>query len=353
MVDNANDRVYLLGQRGMGKFAAFIAFLAYMAVSCSHPEYVCVDTCSDPEPDYVCVSRCPVLEKKFIHAKGWVIPEAHWKKSGETGRIVSTLYGGITGTQNYVSGVLEGETTYTFPHSTIIQQRQIYSHGVLLEDLTYWWSGKLKVQISYEPPDRKVVKEWYDSGCPKSVETYAGELLVNGEYYDMTNNLDSSVDQGASVRTNRDFYGNLLSTHNFKLGGCDAETTYHPNCMPKAITPYRDGIVDGLRKTYWPGGEPNTIETWVSGKLEGVTIVFRDGEKVEEVPYVNGRKNGVGHIFKDGVTIVQDITWKDDKKHGPVVHYLDDHKCTEWYWKDQKVSKSYYDSMAHPYPIMH
>ena len=108
------------------------------------------------------------------------------------------------------------------------------------------------------------------------------------------------------------------------------------------------GLIHGTRKTFLPSGEPLTFEQWQHGAANGVTVVYEQGEKVAEVPYVNGQKNGLECRFVNEVAIVEEIHWQDDMRHGPSIRYVEGQSFTDWYLNDSKVTKAYYDQRIGP-----
>lgn len=301
-----------------------------------------------------CVSRegeDNVLGRHYMHPYGVEVPRYHWEESGQNGQVIKKLSDGITVAQSYYCGMLEGETSYTFPNSHLIEKVQVYSQDQLIKETSYYLSGKARLELSYHPSEPTMRREWYENGQLRSLEKISGDLLVYGEYYDMGGHRLSNIQEGTGQRTVRDDYGMMVMADTFNEGKVDYRTTYYPNGSPKEITPYKNGVVEGLRKTYHAGGEPNTIETWIGGRQEGVTTIFSEGQKAQEVPYMAGLKNGQGKIFKDGAIVIQEPTWKDDQLHGPCMTLIDGRKVTEWYYKGKKVTKGYFDSFTQLTPI--
>lgn len=320
----------------MRRFAKFSVFLGIVLSACARTS---TNTVYVPQPSEEIVST------KYIHKYGVTVPQYQWEEAGNCGQIVTLSQGGVTCCKTYYCGVLEGDSTYTYPFSDNLHRVETYSQDQLLKETTYHPTGQIHKETIHNP-EPKVVREYYENGVLKSYEKYAGSLLSYGEYYDSKGQRCSEVENGSGLKTMRDTYGMLWGTEEMKAGETLYRTTYYPNGSPKEVDPYKDGIVDGIRKTYYQGGEPKTIETWVKGKQEGLTTFFKDGEKTEEVPYRNGLKNGVGKIYRDGAVVIQEITWKDDKMHGPARTFIEDRVATEWYFKGNKVTKAYYDSFV-------
>src|SRR5690606_18588493 len=97
-------------------------------------------------------------------------------------------------------------------------------------------------------------------------------------------------------------------------------TLYYPNGTPKEHVTYNNSIIDGLKKTYLPDGEPATVEEWDNGYQHGLTIIYQHGEKFAEIPYNRGRKDGIERRYRDGKDLFQEVTWVEGLE-GPTRNY--------------------------------
>lgn len=295
-----------------------------------------------------------VLDEKYVHRYGVTVPPEFWASSGEHGSVISTMADGVVVTKFYTAGTLDGDVTYTYPHSSQIHKSQKYQMGTLVKEIEYFYDGTPKCQIAYHTPNAGMqsITTWYLTGCPKSVECYEGTLLIKGDYYTSNNQRDAYVEQGHGTRLVRDDYGKLTSSEKFENGLIALSQTYHANGLPKEIIPFKNGKIDGVKRTYHPEGEPDTIEQWVLGKQEGMSLVYQYGEKYAEVPYFNGEKHGVECRFRDGNVKVQEISWHTGQMHGPSTTYIGDTTKTDWYYWGKSVSKADYE-FATNRPIVH
>lgn len=293
-------------------------------------------------------SNPDVVEETYVHRYGVEVPQERWSESGQNGKVVSTLKTGVVVTRSYNSGILEGDTVYSFPHSSLTQKVETYSQGNLTKEVAYYISGEPAEQITYNGPNSWTLTSWYAGGAPQSKEEYENQRLVHGEYYNISHQIETQVNDGQGTRTRRDGEGQLVSTDSIQNGELVNSTTYYPTGAPKTITPYRNGIVEGTRRTYLQGGEPNTIEQWTAGQQQGITIAFQNGQKFAEIPYVNGQKDGIEKRFRDGITLVEEITWVKDVKHGPATAYIGDVTKVDWYFQNKPVTKGSFDLMSRP-----
>lgn len=289
-----------------------------------------------------------VVDETYLHKYGVEVPADYWTESGQHGAVISTRNDGVVVTKSYTAGILDGETTYTYPHSDKIQKKEMYDQAKLVKELDYFHDGTPQHEIVYTlPTQMREVTFWYTTGAPKSHEWYDGDSLLSGEYYNSTNQRDSFVDNYEGTRVNRDDYGQLISQDTIQRGQLVLSTTFHSNGSPKEMIPYQNGVVEGYKRTFHPGGEPNTLEQWSRGLQNGITIVYQNGEKYAEVPYVNGNKSGVERQYKDGTIVVKEISWDKDNMHGPSKTYVGNTiSKVDWYFRGKPTTKVDFESLT-------
>lgn len=294
-----------------------------------------------------CCQDCVVVDETYVHKYGVAVPSNFWDESGKDGSVVSSMADGVVITRSYSQGLLNGNTTYSFPHSSQIEKIEVYNQGTLISTTEYYVDGTRKSEVSFDTPlGMKTISTWYLSGIPRSVETFAGDNLVTAEYFSPTNQRDAFVQNSAGTRLIRDDYGHLLATDTISKGQIKLRTAYHPNGSPKEQVQYKDGLVDGTKKTFHPAGEPATVETWAAGTQQGTTTLYQHGEKYADVPYLNGQKNGTEVRYRDGSTVVQEINWSQDEQHGPTTTYIGDNTKTDWYFRGAPTTKADYDFLV-------
>lgn len=291
--------------------------------------------------------RCDEVVCETVHRYGVPLEPEDWSARGQYGQVVSMRKDGVNVMRNYEAGILHGECTYTFPYRDVIERKEIYHQGNLRQEYIHYPSGFPQRQVIYESPERQSVVIWYESGAPHYREEIENGHLVRGEYYDPNQQVESRVEEGNGLRICRDGHGQLQSVDTIQDGQMIFSTTYHPNGMPATITPYANGVIEGERRTYLPGGEPLTIEEWHGNTQHGMMQVFEHSEKQAEVPYVNGYKHGIERRYRnDGQAIAQEITWVKGLKHGPCYHYVGNTTKTDWYFRNRPVpNKSTFDML--------
>lgn len=288
-----------------------------------------------------------VVDQKYIHKYGVTVPSDYWTSSGEHGAVVSSMADGVVITRTYASGLLDGDTTYTFPHSGQVAKKEIYVRGSLTKEISYYFDGTPSSETLYDSPlGSRKVSCWYHNGTPKSVEEFSGGLLVSGAYYTASNQHDASVENYNGTRLVRDDYGQLLSTDLIEQGRMSARTVYHTNGTPKEIVPYCNDLVDGAKRCFNPAGEPETVEQWSQGMQHGTTVIYQHGEKYAEVPYQYGNRHGVEKRYRDGQVVMQEVSWENGLQHGPTTCYAGDSCKTDWYYRGEATTKNNYEFMT-------
>lgn len=318
---------------------SIVPIISLTLSGCSTPNYCCYDDSFD----------APVVKETFIHRYGVAVQPDHWQASGEHGQVVTNLANGVVATKNYEGGILQGNSTYTFPHSQGIERIETYEKGVLVKEVIQSLNGTPLKEIIYLPDNKKNITLWHESGTPQGIEKYENNLLVEGEYFNRDHHVESRVNSGNGMRTVRDEYGQLISKDTIQDGRMTSRLTLYPKGTPKELVSYNGDMIEGERRTYHPDGEPNSIETWVGGIQEGLTIEFKNGHPWARIPYVRGVRHGLEqHVAEDGETVVEEIPWKSNIRHGVAKTYVEGVVHYSYYWNNRAVSKAEYDMMNKP-----
>jgi len=290
-----------------------------------------------------------------IHRYGIPLEPEEWSARGGHGQVISMRKDGVTIVRNYEGGLLHGQCTYSFPYAEEIQHIETYDQGHLKRDLFHYPNGFPQREVVYHSPLHQFVTVWYESGAPHIREEVENGRWIEGEYYRLDQQVESHVIKGNGLRTCRDAQGVLQFIDTVQEGQIVLRTTYHPNGMPAAHTPYVQGVIEGERRSYFSGGEPATIEMWRNNTQHGITHVFEQGEKRADIPYVHGQKHGIERCYRhngktvDDNTLAQEVSWVNGQKHGPVHHYIGDVKETDWYFHDRPVlNKPMFDMLDNP-----
>ena len=278
-----------------------------------------------------------VVSQSFVHKYGFDLSEKEWKQGPQDGQAIAVLQNGVKVARSFEQGTLHGATTYTFPHSEVIEKLFVYDQGQLLKQLVNDPSGMPVRQEMYEFDNRTIVTQWDEKGVPLSIEEYRDELLEEGKYYTPEHQLEAQVEKGHGERVKRDRSGLLLSRDEIQNGIMTARTTFHPNGHMHTVSRYDNYQLHGEQMKYTVAGRPLMQLHWDHGVLNGPKIVYRNGIKVAEIPYVKGLKNGVETHYDDLGNLTAEIEWKLDKKHGCTKLYSEELTEKEWFFKGQPV----------------
>jgi antitoxin component YwqK of YwqJK toxin-antitoxin module len=286
-----------------------------------------------------------VVSQTFVHKYGFETTEKEWEARDKDGQIVSTLKNGVKITRSYENGQLHGPTTRTFPKSAIIETTLVYDQGTLLKETVNDPSGMPIREEVYEFDNRMIVTLWDNKGVPLSVEEYDDELLVEAKYFTPDHELEATVELGFGERVKRDRTGVLVSRDEIAEGIVTARTTYHPNGQVHTISHYHDYQLHGEQLKFSATGRPLMELHWNHGVIDGPKIVYRNGIKVAEVPYINGQKHGTELHFDDLGNLTAEIQWRNDKKHGSTQLHSEESSETEWFFNGQTVSAERFKSL--------
>ncbi|MBN4066530.1 hypothetical protein JYU14_00395, partial [Simkania negevensis] len=284
-----------------------------------------------------------MAKQTFLYKYGVPVSEREWNTRGKIGKVITTLNNGITISRSYSKGVLEGDTTQTFPHTNTVESIKTYENGTLIKEKINFVSGAPMREINHPSSAESVVTIWYNSGSPSSIEYYNNNRLISGEYFNVRNEVESTVAEGNGTRANRDPFGSLLSRDSFTEGRITESITYHDDNTPSSITPYYENIVHGTKKTFYLNGSPKTIEEWSNGRQSGLTTLFKNGVKVAEINYRRGKKDGIERRFDEYANLIAEINWINDERHGATNTFFSGEVTTDWFLENYPVSKLTYD----------
>jgi antitoxin component YwqK of YwqJK toxin-antitoxin module len=289
-----------------------------------------------------------VVQETYIHKYGVPVSKTDWDNQGKDGQIVSLRKDGVLVTANYVKGDVHGQTSYSFPNSSTIQFIETYAAGELISKKENYPSGVPMKEEIYESNTLSKLTRWYEDGTPQANELYQNTFLVSGEYRTPLNVIETRITNGHGTRICRSNEGDLLSKDTIQNGQMVERVTYYSNGDPATVSPFENGVVHGARLTFLQGGLPNTVEQWVHGIQDGVTVIYQNGEKVAEITYVRGKKNGPEYRYRDGTLLVEEVNWKNNMQHGQRKLYIDGVVKSEWYHEGEFVSRNTYERLNLP-----
>jgi antitoxin component YwqK of YwqJK toxin-antitoxin module len=283
-----------------------------------------------------------VVSQVFVHKYGFETSEKEWQAREQDGLVVSMLKSGVKVTTSYDDGKLHGPTTYTFPHSSVIEKIAVYDQGTLLKETINDPSGMPIQEDLYEFDNRVVTTLWDEKGVPLSIEEYTGDLLTEGKYYTPEHELEATVTAGCGERVKRERSGLLVSRDGINEGTIISRTTYHPNGNLHTVSHYSGQVLHGQQTKYTASGKPLMELNWNHGVLDGSKIIYRNGSVVAVIPYVNGQKHGIELHYDDLANLTAEIEWRNDQKHGTARLFSEEETETEWFFNGQSVSADKY-----------
>jgi antitoxin component YwqK of YwqJK toxin-antitoxin module len=289
-----------------------------------------------------------VVSEKYLHKYGYSVSKREFEENQYPGQVITTLKSGVTISSTYEDGVLHGATTYTFPHSQIIETYYIYSRGECVKEIRYNSSGiPLKEEVKTSSSGR-MVTSWYTNGVPSSIEEYEGFKLVGGKYFSIQNELESSIIKGVGVKTIRGCSdGVLIERHNVDQGYPYRKEVFYPNGFPKTIAYCNKGTLHGEKREFNENGEPLLIEEYVNGRLHGKSSSYKNGILSVVIHYLDGLKNGPEiHYFDNGQDISQEIPWENDRKHGLCKYFIDGEAQIEYFYNGIAVNEDRWKELS-------
>lgn len=294
------------------------------------------------------IQQNEIVKETYIHRYGVPISKSDWLSQGKEGQTVSLRADGTTVTTSYLSGIMHGPTTYSFPHTSTIQMVENYSQGELISKKEHFASGMPMKEEVFENGELVHFALWYEDGTPKVTEDYSGDFLVSGEYRNPLNVLEGKVQNGEGIRIWRSNDGTLLLKDQVSSGYMTERTAYFANGEPSTITHFEKNQIHGIRRSFSPGGVPLAMEEWVHGNQEGLTSIYQNGEKFAQIPYKNGKKEGIERRYRDGSILAEEICWKEDLQHGHHKLFIDGETKAEWYHQGHPVSQATFERMNYP-----
>ncbi|MGE5196505.1 MAG: toxin-antitoxin system YwqK family antitoxin [Anaerolineae bacterium] len=288
-----------------------------------------------------------VISQRYIHKYGYALSKDEWESKNYPGEVITNLSNGITVTATYENGVLHGPSTHTYPYSQTIQAYYLFNQGELVKEILYDITGMPVSETIQLSPSRYSTTLWFSDGTPMSIEEYADEELLEGQYFTLNNEIETRVEKGDGQRIRRNKEGVLLSKDEISRGYMVKREAFFSNGSPESVSFYARNQLHGEKKTYTEAGGPLTVEEWVNGQRHGKSTYFNNGVKYLEVSYLFGAKNGLETHFIDGEIVSQEIPWENDRRHGIAKFYIEGIAQMKFYYNGEQVSQKKYDELTY------
>ena len=114
----------------------------------------------------------------------------------------------------------------------------------------------------------------------------------------------------------------LIATRTFSENGTVAKTTFFDQknnkvSEGKTVNRLNEGIWNYYHKD---SKQLMSVENYKNGKLDGVKkTYFKTGELAEETMYKDGKKEGMYKVFLENGTVVEEASFKNDQYEGPAI----------------------------------
>jgi antitoxin component YwqK of YwqJK toxin-antitoxin module len=85
---------------------------------------------------------------------------------------------------------------------------------------------------------------------------------------------------------------------------------------------FKNGVLNGNRKIYYPSGQLQILETYVAGVFEGPYVKFyENGKKKVEGVYANSSMEGIWKTYYEDGSLKDEVTMHDNMENGPFKEY--------------------------------
>jgi len=280
---------------------------------------------------------------QYVHKYGTPITYNEWYEYGQSGKIMTHLENGILMVENFENGILHGDKTYSYPHDSVIEKKEVYEKGKLLKVIYYHPSNLPMSQVEFLGKNMIKETKWSKFGFPHLIETYNKGYLVEGEYFCSKGNLIAKVSNGSGVKFDRDFDGTLLKKDIIEKGNVVLSIEFYEDYFPKTITSFDRNEIHGVQKRFLPKGEPASEEAYYYGQLHGMCVKYEEGQVISTANFKKGKKSGIERIFTLDGDLIQDIQWENGIKHGPSTHYENGNESVEWYFEGEPSTQLFFE----------
>jgi antitoxin component YwqK of YwqJK toxin-antitoxin module len=169
--------------------------------------------------------------------------------------------------------------------------------------VTCYRNGQLKSQISIvNGKQDSLGLEYYESGCLQSKMHYITGKL-DGEisfYFDSTNN-----------KAETEFFKNGIRN------GSKIQFFNNPSNDTIAYANYKNNLLDGLKKEFYPNNKIHRIAEYTAGLQNGSQKTYSNKGKLEsELSFKNGKKHGAWHYYFDSGVEAKLENWSEGETNG-------------------------------------
>ena len=94
--------------------------------------------------------------------------------------------------------------------------------------------------------------------------------------------------------------------------------------------PFKNGVIEGSSKLYYPSGKLASVATFKNGKVEGVQKDYYENGKLKvELSFKNGVVDGIAKVYYQTGKLMSEESYKNDQLDGIVKRYDENGKLIE------------------------
>ena len=94
--------------------------------------------------------------------------------------------------------------------------------------------------------------------------------------------------------------------------------------------PFKNGVIEGSSKLYYPSGKLASVATFKNGKVEGVQKDYYENGKIKrEISHKNGLVDGVSKLYYPNGKVQNEESYKNNQLDGTVKRYDENGKLIE------------------------
>ncbi|WP_338996634.1 toxin-antitoxin system YwqK family antitoxin [Fusobacterium animalis] len=94
--------------------------------------------------------------------------------------------------------------------------------------------------------------------------------------------------------------------------------------------PFKNGVIEGSSKLYYPSGKLASVATFKNGKVEGLQRDYYENGKIKrEISHKNGVVDGIAKVYYPTGKLMSEESYKNDQLDGIVKRYDENGKLIE------------------------
>ncbi len=236
---------------------------------------------------------------KFYNEKGKLAFEYNYKEGKKNGlrKTYDTKEGFLTMSENFANDVKQGNTIYYYQNGKVKQtipfiagkeEGQGFEFGPdsTIITLTQYKMGFVQREEKMNRRDvdslkQGAWKQFYPTGVVKNEVTYSDDKM-NGYYKEYS-------PSGSLMNTTK-YVNGVVQKNAPELAKLDVRTEYYQGGIVKFTGTYKDGVAEGIHRTFSPEGKVISAKVYADGVLTGEGILDTIGR--QQGPWKEYHPNG-------------------------------------------------------------